>query len=193
MSPLYQLDERVFRFIHVDMHQLWLDPVMRAITDTGRGEVKFTVLVALWFVYRYRRYMLMVLAAGVTSGIFAQVLKLLVTRERPGNLEFAHPLPSYIEALSGQAAPIASNSFPSGHATSCFGIAVAVAWACRGGDRAWVGWAVIGWATVVSFSRVYLGVHYLSDVVAGAALGAVFGTLAWMVWRKNGWVPLPGK
>ena len=70
---------------------------------------------------------------------------------------------------------------------------MAVAWACRGGDRAWVGWAVIGWATVVSFSRVYLGVHYLSDVVAGAALGAVFGTLAWMVWRKNGWVPLPGK
>ena len=188
MSPLYQLDESTFRFIHVDMHQGWLDPVMRAITDTGRGEVKFTLLVTLCFVYRYRRYMLMVLAAGVTSGVFSQVLKLLVARERPGNLEFAHPLPSYIEALSGQAAPIASSSFPSGHATSCFGIAVAVAWLCRGGDRAWVGWAAVGWATLVSFSRVYLGVHYLSDVLAGAALGAVVGTLAWMLWSNNGWI-----
>ena len=72
MSRLYQLDESVFRFIHVDMHQPWLDYVMRFITDTGRGEVKFTVLVVLCFVYRYRQHMLMFLAAGVTSGLLAQ-------------------------------------------------------------------------------------------------------------------------
>ena len=101
MSPLQQLDESIFRFIHVDMHQVWLDYVMRFITDTGRGEVKFLVLAGLCFVYRYRRYMLMVLVSGVTSGLFAQVIKQLNSRERPGNLEFADPLPSFIEALSG--------------------------------------------------------------------------------------------
>ena len=191
MSPFYQLDESVFRFIHVDMHQPWLDYVMRAISDTGRGEVKFTVLVALCFVYRYRRYMLMVLAAGVTSGLFAQVIKQLAARERPGNLEFAQPVASYIEALMGQAAPMASNSFPSGHATSCFGIAVAVAWVCRGTGRGWIGWAAIGWATLVAFSRVYLGVHFLSDVIAGATLGAVFGALFFKAWRQQGWIASP--
>ena len=191
MSPLYQLDENIFRFIHVDMHQVWLDYVMRAVTDTGRGEVKFAVLVGLCFVYRYRRYMLMVLVAGVTSGLFAQVIKQLVSRERPGNLEFAHPLPSFIEAWSAQAAPIASNSFPSGHAASCFGIAVAVAWICHGTGRGWIGWAAIAWATLVAFSRIYLGVHYFSDVLAGAALGAVFGTLFFKAWRKQGWIASP--
>lgn len=191
MSPLYQLDESIFRSIHVDMHRTWLDYVMRFITDTGRGEVKFVILAGLCFVYRYRRYMLMVLAAGITSGLFAQVIKALVVRERPGNLEFANPIPSFIEALSGQAAPIASNSFPSGHATSCFGIAVAVAWSCRESGHRWVGWAAVGWAALVSFSRVYLGVHYLSDVIAGAVLGALFGTLFFRAWRKQGWIASP--
>ncbi len=189
MSQLYEWDQELFRLIHVELQRDWLDPILVAITDSGRGEVKFTILLVFCFIYRFRNYALMALTAGVLSGICAQLLKLIVTRDRPGNFEFAQPITSYIEALMGQTAPMASNSFPSGHATSSFAIAVAIAWVSRKTEHAWLGWTVVGWASLVAFSRVYVGVHFMTDVLAGAALGALFGTLFYLLWRKQGWIP----
>ena len=189
MNPLYELDQNIFRALHVDMHRDWLDPIVVAITDSGRGEVKFAILLIFCFILRYRTHALMAISAGLVAGLFSTVIKQFVERDRPSNFDFAQPIVTYIEALSGQtAAPMAANSFPSGHATSCFGIAVAVAWASRGTEHSWLGWAVMGWATLVALSRVYVGVHFLSDVIAGAALGALVGTLVYLLWRKKGWI-----
>lgn len=188
MNPLYQIDQNLFRLFHVDMHQDWLDPIMILITDSGRGEVKFLVLLVICFIVKYRRFALMALTAGIVSGLFSQLFKQLVGRDRPSNYEFASPLTTYIEALSGQNPPYGATSFPSGHATSCFAIAVAIAWVVRKTDYAWLGWVLVGWATLVGFSRVYVGVHFVSDVIAGAALGSIVGTGFWMFWKKKGWL-----
>ncbi len=61
-----------------------------------------------------------------------------------------------------------SGSFPSGHANNAFMIAVVLAGRFRRGR-----WAIFGVASLVALSRVYLGVHYPSDVIAGACLGSV--------------------
>ena len=188
MNPLYQLDQNLFRALHEGIQRDWLDPVMVVLTDTGRGEVYIGVLVVLSFFAKYRNYALMALAAGCVSGLFAQLMKSLVERDRPGNLPFADPVTSYIEQMMGQNAPQAASSFPSGHATSAFAIAVCVAWVTRKSDHAWIGWVVMGWAVLVAFSRVYVGVHFVSDVLAGAAVGTLFGTLAFLLWKKKGWV-----
>lgn len=189
MNPLYQLDQEAFRAIHVGMHRDWLDPVMVVITDSGRGEVKFTLLVVLCLLARYRPYASMALVSGVFAGLFGQIIKTLIERDRPSNFAWAHPMQSYIETLTGQHAPMASNSFPSGHAVSSFAIAVALAWAFRRGEHAWIGWIVMVWAALVGVSRVYVGVHFLSDVLGGAALGTAFGTIAYLLWRRQGWLP----
>jgi undecaprenyl-diphosphatase len=192
MNPLYRLDTEAFRAIHVGLHRDWLDPIMVVVTDTGRGEVKFTLLLALCFVARLRPYTLMALAGGVAAGLFGQLVKTFVERDRPSNFGWAQPLQSYIEWLEGAHAPMAANSFPSGHAVSSFGIAVALAWAVRKTEHAWLGWALVGWASLVAFSRVYVGVHFVTDVVGGAAIGAVFGTFAFLLWRKKRWLPEQG-
>ena len=189
MSPLYHLDQEIFRSIHVGLHRAWLDPFMVSITDSGRGEVKFAILGLLCLFVRYRKYAFMVLVAGATSGLLAQLVKHLVYRQRPSNFAFAHPITSYIEALMNQHAPMAGNSFPSGHATSSFAIAVAVAWIVRKTEHAWIGWVVVLWAALVGFSRVYVGVHFLSDVLGGAAIGALVGTLVFLLWKKKNWIP----
>jgi membrane-associated phospholipid phosphatase len=110
-----------------------------------------------------RAFPLVALAATVSffvaSGLNA-VIKDIVDRHRP-------PLSMDLEALVGLPG---SPSFPSGHAMSAFAVAAAIA-VLAPRTR----WLVFGAAAVIGFSRVYLGVHYWIDVLAGAALGLAIG------------------
>lgn len=63
------------------------------------------------------------------------------------------------------------HSFPSGHAARAAMLAV-MAW---GLGPAWFGWVVMVWAPLVSLARVSTGVHYLTDILAGLALGVAAG------------------
>jgi undecaprenyl-diphosphatase len=65
------------------------------------------------------------------------------------------------------------HSFPSGHAARAMLLAVIAV----GLGPAWFGWLLIIWAPLVILARVSMGVHYLSDVVAGSILGLLTGVL----------------
>jgi undecaprenyl-diphosphatase len=69
------------------------------------------------------------------------------------------------------------HSFPSGHAARSFLIAVVA----TGLGPAWLAIALWVWAPLVALARVAMGVHYLSDIIAGAALGILIGSLALIV------------
>jgi membrane-associated phospholipid phosphatase len=101
-----------------------------------------------------------VLAALVAAGL-TTLLKDLVDRVRPA---LADPA---IEAL---VTTPESPSFPSGHAATAFAAAAAVGAFCPR-----FRWPLLGLAAVVGLSRIYLGVHYVLDVLAGAALGIGVG------------------
>ncbi len=103
---------------------------------------------------RWRRATLAVIAAQVTS----TSIKLVIGRRRP----LVDELPALIATPTGL-------SFPSSHASGSF--AAARAFAPLVGSR-----TIYLPATAMALSRVLLGVHYPSDVIAGAALGAVIGS-----------------
>ena len=111
------------------------------------------------------------IAAGAAIGAAAlavTALKELFDRARPS---LADPTIDAVGLVP------ASDSFPSGHAATAFAAAVAVGLVHPRLRR-----PLLALATIVAISRVYLGVHYLSDVLAGAALGAAFGLAAvWVV------------
>ena len=73
------------------------------------------------------------------------------------------------------------NSFPSGHAARMAMLAV-LAW---GLGPAWLGWLLLVWAPLVALARVAMGVHYLSDVAAGAAIGIVVGSILLVVFAAG--------
>jgi undecaprenyl-diphosphatase len=98
-----------------------------------------------------------VLSAGLGLAV-GKVISELVDRARPFVAD-----PHGVHLFSGHAA---DPGFPSDHATAAFAIAVAILLRKRG----W-GIAALVLATVLSVGRVALGVHYPSDVLAGAALG----------------------
>jgi membrane-associated phospholipid phosphatase len=118
-----------------------------------------------------RRLPLVALAATISflvaSGLNA-VLKSAVDRSRP-------PEAIGLDALIGVPA---SSSFPSGHAMSAWATAGAVAVLAPR-----LRWPMLALAAAIAFSRVYLGVHFWFDVLAGAALGLAIGVLAAMALR----------
>lgn len=103
-----------------------------------------------------------VAAAVFMANLASVALKEVVDRPRP-----PLRLPQ-IEPLVGTPE---SASFPSGHAAISFAAAVVL---CAALPRLWP--VFLGLAAAVAFSRPYVGVHYPSDVVAGAVLGALVAT-----------------
>jgi membrane-associated phospholipid phosphatase len=162
----FVLDQVANPFLHA-IASPGLDLVMNAITTVGSVPfvaVVFVIVVALLLYHRHRAEALFLTAAIVGSVALNGTLKLVVERPRPA-LPWAHVLPDY--------------SFPSGHSMDSlvFYLALAlVVWTLYG-PRA--GSIAIPLALLVviavGFSRIYLGYHYLSDVVGGFAAG-----LAWL-------------
>ncbi len=95
----------------------------------------------------------------ISSAIVSNILKYTINRPRPF---ITHPI---IEKISAGGSP----SFPSGHTSDAFAIATALA-------IAYPKWYIIipayAWALTVAYSRMFLGVHYLTDVLSGIILGA---------------------
>lgn len=132
--------------------------MMRILTHLGGARV--TVLASFGLILAGgddRRVGFVALAGNVFSHLLVQVLKRAVARPRPCDANGA-PL-----ALIALPDPF---SFPSGHSAAAFAVALPVAFA-----HAWLAPVVLGIATMVALSRVTLRVHYLSDVMAGIALG----------------------
>ena len=93
-------------------------------------------------------------------------LKPLVDRVRPYEV---------IEGLKAMVTPGDVQSFPSGHTSAAF--AAVLAW-CGYLPKKWMGAAAVTAATLMGLSRLYVGVHYPTDVLAGACAGAL---CAWVV------------
>ena len=175
MSPLYRLDLDWFQAIHVGMHRPWLDPVFLVLSYLGLGQVQALIALALLLGRKTRMYTLPLLWTLIVSSLAAQIPKHLIERDRPSRLVFAHPQEAWL-----------ANSFPSGHTTSAFAFAFMLLFITVGTRRAWIGWTSLGIAALVGLSRIYRGVHWPSDVLAGVFFGAASATLVYLVLDRMG-------
>ena len=158
----FALDAIANPFLHAISSPI-LDAVMNDITSLGSVPVVGALFALAVGILLYRghpsRALFLVAAIGGSVALNG-VLKLVVHRPRPA-LPWAHVLPDY--------------SFPSGHSMNSLVFYLAVAlilWVTYGRRAGWLAVAVaLVIVAAVGFSRIYLGDHYLSDVIGGFAAG----------------------
>lgn len=151
-----------------------LDSVMIGVTYSATSAVLWFVLAFLMTcTWRYRR----VGVAVIVSVIFAYVLVDLIIKP-----SVDRPRPFDVGDLHLMIAPPGTSSFPSGHTASSFAAATAILIYCR---RA--GLLAMAYAALVGLSRIYLCVHWPTDVVAGAVIGVAASIL--VIWIMGRWIP----
>jgi undecaprenyl-diphosphatase len=174
---IYNWDLTVFKAIHIGWHSSLLDPFFLLCTCFGDGGWQTVIVLVFLISPMTRRYFWPLLASLVFGGIAgADLIKALLPRDRPSLLSFAHPQEAW-----------KYTSFPSGHTTSAFAIAVTLTLITHGTKRAWWGYLALGISVLVGISRIYRGVHWPTDVIGGLFCGTAFGILVYLAFKRAGY------
>ena len=142
-------------------------------------------LIILYEMYRRLSFSWQLLAVLTTIGITffltdfccSQIVRPVFMRLRPVCID--NPVHSLVHAVEGYREGKAYG-FPSCHASNTFGLATLVWLFFR---NKWNTLAMFSWATIMCYSRVYLGVHYPGDVAVGALLGFLLGLAVYVLSR----------
>lgn len=157
------IDIAILRFVHDYLHFPFLDFLFSNITVlSNNGEIWIVCGVILLFFKKYRKYgVILLIALLIENTICNFILKPLIARERPfiGN--------DFFEIIINKPE---SFSFPSGHTMVSAVAATVLTMANKK-----FGIFAIPIALLISFSRIYLCVHYPSDVIAGLIFGFAVG------------------
>jgi undecaprenyl-diphosphatase len=152
------MDLILLKLFNQTLSHPFLDSLMMGLTIIGFAMLP-ALAVSLVLSRSQRKTGVAILVSLLFSLSLVLTFQYLTLRPRPEPGRLLLPTPNF-------------PSYPSGHAGAAFGVAVVVGLTYR--KRGW--WLLaLGGASLIAFSRVYLGLHYPSDVAGGAILGAAAG------------------
>lgn len=182
---LYNLDHSILVFINKTCSSPWQDTFFLMITNIHREPlVKWLLIPVLLGViiktsgrFWWSRILMIGAGIGISDAISHRIVKAFFERPRPFiDLKVMGAIRTVGEAQGF--------SFPSNHATNMFLTATLLSLFYR--QKYWL---FYGFAALIAYSRVYLGVHFPSDVMGGALLGTTVALLVshfWpFAWREN--------
>ena len=168
---LREMDRKIFLILNGSFHSRPLDLLMVVITQFGNAwlmvplmGIVLYLVEGVWLSHRF----IVIATALALGGIIGSITKNIIKRKRPLSA-FRDEIRDgtvYVHTVLEKAR---KRSFPSGHAQTSLGTFVAVTWY-------WAGWftpLLFIYGIIVSFSRIYLGIHFPLDVAGGAVLGIV--------------------
>jgi len=166
---MVELDRNIFLFIN-SHNSPFLDSVMWVISMKTAWIPLYLLMLYLLIRQYGKRAWIIVLFVPLLIVITdhgASLIKDSVQRLRPCH---EPSLAGLVHVVRGRCPGM--YGFVSGHASNSFGLAALTSIMIR---RKWYTWVIFGCAILISYSRVYLGVHYPGDVLAGGLLGLVAG------------------
>lgn len=185
MEHLAKIDTQLFLFLNGLNSSFW-DVAMWHIS----GKYTWIPLYLLIIFFVAKRHcwqtigillaiaLVVVLADQLSVHLFKNVFERLRPCHNPDIKELVH----VVKRCGGK------YGFVSSHAANSFGVAVFLVCLIR---KRWFSIGILFWALLVSYSRIYIGVHYPGDIVVGAALGSAIGFGIWKLLeyidRKTGY------
>jgi undecaprenyl-diphosphatase len=165
IDTLIHADKQAMLWLN-SRHSPFFDQVMWFVS--GRPEwIPLYLALLGWVIWRYRKHsvwiILTLVVMIVLSDQLANLLKNGVQRLRPCRDPEIGPLVHVVRNRCGGAF-----GFVSGHAANSFALTVFISLLFR---KSWLTVSMLCWAVLISYSRIYLGVHYPGDVLGGAVLG----------------------
>lgn len=178
MDYLINLDQEMIIWIHQNLHSdignvvipflrskyFWIPLYIFIISFVlfNAGKAKWLILFCA------------LLTVTISDSVNSKILKEHFKRERPCNTELSVKMDLLVGCGSGK-------SFPSSHAANHFALSTFLFVALGGLIGRWK-WLLILWAFLVIFGQVYVGVHYVFDVLGGMVFGVIVGgTLSWIL------------
>lgn len=171
---LYSIDKAIFYFINNTLSNPIFDKFFPFITYIPNW---FIAYIILWFIILLKgsnrgkiAAFLVILLIATSDQMSSSILKNLFERIRPCNI---------IENVNILINCPKSYSMPSSHAVNNFAVAIYFSYLYPK-----LKWVLIITASLIALSRVYVGVHYPSDIIIGALIGSVIGFLFSIITKK---------
>lgn len=177
IKDISDLDSKILYWIQEHLRFDWLNDFFHDFTRLGNhGELWFLIIFVLFIFAQFRKAALTALCSLASTFLLVDlVIKPIVTRVRPYVA---------IPVLQRLVAAESSFSFPSGHSAT----SMAVGYVLLRKLPFKLGMPIFLLAMLMGFSRVYVGVHYPSDVVVGAVIGMIVGEICIQIgnyWGRN--------
>ena len=180
LETLKELDTELFLYIN-HRHSISWDIFMEFCTDKKSWIPLYAVIVFVLFKHFKARIIFVLLAIGATiacADLFASgFCKPFFERLRPCHEPELEGLVHILAVGCG-----GKYGFISSHAANTFGLATILVLLTK--PHFSYTWLFFIWATIVSYSRIYIGVHYPGDIVIGALTGILWATLIFAIYKK---------
>lgn len=176
LDIIVMLDEQALLWIQENLRTEVGDVLMPIWSSMGNFGAVFILSAGLMLPFRRTRRAGTLALGSMLLGLVTTnlILKNLVARTRPWFV---------VEGLETLLRSADLNSFPSGHTCAAFAFATAL---CMNlDDLPWARRAAVLAAVLMGFSRVYVGVHFPTDVLAGAGVGSLCGLTATLLYRRH--------
>ncbi len=175
---LDKLDKSIFLFLN-GIHSPFWDNMMYWISgDTSWLFLYIILLIALAIKYRWRMiFVVLAVALVITASdqfsvhFFKEVFMRLRPCHDPEISGLVHIVNDHCGGKFG---------FVSSHAANTFALAMLTSGLFK---NKYFTWFIFAWATIVSYSRIYLGVHYPGDIIGGALLGIFLGWVVFLLYQ----------